>query len=105
MNERMDIEVTGGFGLGEMELTSPSGWEMEIESGHEAELMTKEMPCASAGIEAGGIVPEGTAYAWEEEMEMTTADFAYVYIGPALEDTSSTDAWFHSDGWFRSEAW
>lgn len=104
MNKCMEIEVLGGLGEDSFEFSFPSGCEISIESGHAIEA---EMPesNAEASIVCGGIVPEGSAFEWEQSMEFTSVDFAFVYIGPALEDTSSTDAWFLNDGWFESEGW
>lgn len=86
----------------DMELTVESGFDIMVEAEFDND--------SEIHLIIGDIVHESKAdeTEYDFEMEFSSAESNYVYVGPALpavEVEWSTDAWFRSDGWFRSEAW
>ena len=110
MNKCMEIELLGGIGEGSFEFVSPSsGFEISVKSGHAVEAGVTDSD-SEASFVCGGIVPEGSSYEWEQSMEFGGMDFAFVYIGPALQPIEIRSCygmgyWIPSRPWLSNESW
>ena len=104
----MEIEIVGA-GANTFEFVAPSGSDIAVVSGHDIVAGVAESD-SEAILECGGIVPEGTEFEWEQEMEFASMDFAFVYVGPTLAPIEIRSCygmgyWIPSRPWLNNESW